>query len=842
MPSNSLQAHDDVQPVTFRSASTAASSNPVAPNSSDPTSSTPSNFFAASTSVDDSKKRGSDDALEGPNGGEDLVEPKIVALIQQYYVQLTSSCGKLDIDTHSPLCGRYPDVDSPVNAAAARIAIVLGTLGPSYLCRSSCSVAESPPGQLLGVDDDLSHLLGASTVRVPPCFRVGWRQYTDGDVSRIVRQWVTHHELDDLDANRDASPWAAFSSPRALAEWIGQFTPSILRGTRIAIPGLDLARLSSLAQTVSAAWDDHVRAWTDLVALYHLGLEVVDADVIPVLLSYFFLWQDDEDDNVGNKRRGSMPRQISSREFHLVLAPKHLTAAVCDLFCRIPSELVPDVAQWILHDRGVPSRAHGADAMRRLVMVVHDVIGSRYRLQMGDDATDSDLVNAVKTMAMLYHISQTYDILPTSVFYNPDINTSFNLRTDYAKWKSLRAADLSLAAFPFLLSPTTKAALLKLDAVVTMRAEVKAAQYQTLFVGVRAPYLELSVRRDRVVRDTLVQLASVPAAELRKQLKVQFVDEVAVDAGGVQKEWLHLVMRNVVAPEYGMFVPAANHGVWFRPWVGTPVPKEVLEEYELIGKLVGLAVFHSILINVPFPLALYKKLANERVTLADLTEIDPDLGKGLADLAAYAGDDLEDVYCRNFTVDVPTQPGCTVTVLLVPDGANVALTHANRMEYIAQAVEFYLHRAIEVPFRAFRRGFEMVTRAVRVRKLFTASEMQALITGDDVLNYHALEERTTYDGFMPDSPVVRWFWSVVRDLDTAQQRQLLQFVTGSDRAPVGGLAHLPFVIVRAGTDSDRLPSAHVCFNALLLPEYAERDTLRQKLLAAIANGEGFGLR
>ncbi|KNE56694.1 hypothetical protein AMAG_02476 [Allomyces macrogynus ATCC 38327] len=840
MPSNSTQTRDGVEPATSCSTATAVSS-PAAPNSSDPASNS-SNLLAASTSVKDSKSSCGDEALEDLEDVEDHVEPKIVALIQQYYVQLTTSCGKLDIGTHSPLCGRYPDPDSPVNAAAARLAIVLGTLGPSFLCRSTCSDADSP-NHLPGVVDVPSPVPCASAARVPSCFRVGWSQYTDASIDRLVRRWVAHHDLDDADAERDTTPWAAFSSPRALAQWIGLYLASIYRGTRAVIPGLDLARVNSLAQTVGAAWDDHVRAWADLIALYHLGLEIVDADAIPILLGYCFLWQNDEDDKLGEKRRCSMPRQISSREFHLVLAPKHLTAAVCDLLCRIPSDLVPDVAQWILHDHGVPSRAHGADVMRRLVLVVHDLIGWRYRLQMGNDATDSDLVNAVKTMAMLYHINQTYDLLPAPAFYNPDINTSFNLRTDYAKWKSLRAADLSLAAFPFLLSPTTKAALLKLDAVVTMRAEVKAAQYQTLFVGVRAPYLELSVRRDHVVRDTLVQLASVPAAELRKQLKVQFVDEVAVDAGGVQKEWLHLVMRKVVAPEYGMFVPVDNNrGVWFRPWVGTPAPKEVLEEYELIGKLVGLAVFHSILINVPFPLALYKKLANERVTLADLTEIDPDLGKGLADLAAYANDDLEDVYCRNFTVDVPMQPGLTVTVPLVPDGANVALTRANRMEYIAQAVEFYLHRAVEVPFRAFRRGFEMVTRAVRVRKLFTASEMQALIAGDETLDFHALEQRTTYDGFTLDSPVVQWFWSIVHDLDLVQHRQLLQFVTGSDRAPVGGLAHLPFVLVRAGTDSVRLPSAHVCFNALLLPEYAERDMLRHKLLAAIANGEGFGLR
>lgn len=47
---------------------------------------------------------------------------------------------------------------------------------------------------------------------------------------------------------------------------------------------------------------------------------------------------------------------------------------------------------------------------------------------------------------------------------------------------------------------------------------------------------------------------------------------------------------------------------------------------------------------------------------------------------------------------------------------------------------------------------------------------------------------------------------------------------------------------RAGPDSDKLPTAHTCFNALLLPEYGSRDKLRSKLLTAIQNAQGFGLQ
>ena len=71
---------------------------------------------------------------------------------------------------------------------------------------------------------------------------------------------------------------------------------------------------------------------------------------------------------------------------------------------------------------------------------------------------------------------------------------------------------------------------------------------------------------------------------------------------------------------------------------------------------------------------------------------------------------------------------------------------------------------------------------------------------------------------------VQWFWKVVHGLQTEQQKQLLFFVTGSDRVPIKGLASLtpPFTISRAGPHSDRLPTAHTCFNHLLLPDYQVR--------------------
>ncbi|KAH3713552.1 hypothetical protein DPMN_073344 [Dreissena polymorpha] len=39
----------------------------------------------------------------------------------------------------------------------------------------------------------------------------------------------------------------------------------------------------------------------------------------------------------------------------------------------------------------------------------------------------------------------------------------------------------------------------------------------------------------------------------------------------------------------------------------------------------------------------------------------------------------------------------------------------------------------------------------------------------------------------------------------------------------------------------RLPTAHTCFNVLLLPDYQNKDKLKERLLKAITYSKGFGL-
>jgi HECT-domain (ubiquitin-transferase) len=66
-----------------------------------------------------------------------------------------------------------------------------------------------------------------------------------------------------------------------------------------------------------------------------------------------------------------------------------------------------------------------------------------------------------------------------------------------------------------------------------------------------------------------------------------------------------------------------------------------------------------------------------------------------------------------------------------------------------------------------------------------------------------LSEKLSNIHFVSFALHYRNFWSIVHELSPQQKRQLLLFVTASDRIPVGGLKELMFVIQRNGPDSDR---------------------------------------
>ncbi|KAJ8325131.1 hypothetical protein BDV3_007294 [Batrachochytrium dendrobatidis] len=499
---------------------------------------------------------------------------------------------------------------------------------------------------------------------------------------------------------------------------------------------------------------------------------------------------------------------------------------------------------WVVQESILKSSSsHGARAhfFQQLVGIVQQFITLRIVSNPDENmqpSLDDATMWATQTLGIFSAINDANSFIPYYEFYNESIEASIDLKEEYPKWKSWEG--LSFCNYPFVLSTSTKGDILKIESMVQMRHELQDAFFRAMFIGVNSPYLQIEVRRDHVIRDALFQLEGKSTHDLKKQLRISFTGEEGIDEGGVQKEFFQLVVRDMFSSSYGMFKYNDESRMCWLANMSDLRDSETLEEYNLMGRIIGLAIYNGVVLDIHFPLALYKKLLDISPDLDDLAELDPDLCRGLKQLLEFEGD-IEEVYGRTFVAEIETSVGERQTLELHEGGANRPVTAENRQEFVDLLVDFLMNKSISSAFQAFRDGFDLVLEGSALQ-LFRPEELQELICGSPLLDFYALEKTTQYDGFDKDSFVIKSFWKVVHEFTEEQKKLLLFFATGSDRVPVGGLSKLQFIIAKNGPDSDRVPTSHTCYNVLLLCEYASIEKLKDRLLTALANSNcGFFL-
>eukprot|EP00300_Choanocystis_sp_HF-7_P025013 c26636_g1_i1.p1 GENE.c26636_g1_i1~~c26636_g1_i1.p1 ORF type:complete len:429 (+),score=0.29 c26636_g1_i1:47-1288(+) len=385
---------------------------------------------------------------------------------------------------------------------------------------------------------------------------------------------------------------------------------------------------------------------------------------------------------------------------------------------------------------------------------------------------------------------------------------------------------------PYVLNVVMKTHILEWDTALIMREMGLNAMRMGL--GNAFKYLLLRVRRGaELIPDTLVQLMIAPPEDLKKQLRIIFDGEEGVDEGGVQKEFFQLIIHQLFDADKGMFLKE-DRFFWFNC-----DSFESEGEYELIGMVLGLAIYNSVILDLHLPPVTYKKLLGGKPTLFDLTQARPDLGRGLQRLLDFDGD-VEDVYCRNFEITYEVF-GEIKTVELKSGGSTVALTNDNRYEYVNLYVDYILTTSVAKQFNAFSKGFHKV--AGVVKEFFCPEELELVICGSTVIDFVALEKGARYDGgYDKDCEVIKMFWNVLHGFTLEEKKKFLSFTTGSDRVPIEGLESLRLAVVKQGGEGkDRLPTSHTCFNVIMLPPYDSEEQMRERLTKAIQNCIGFGL-
>ena len=96
-----------------------------------------------------------------------------------------------------------------------------------------------------------------------------------------------------------------------------------------------------------------------------------------------------------------------------------------------------------------------------------------------------------------------------------------------------------------------------------------------------------------------------------------------------------------------------------------------------LGLICGLVIYNFTIINIPFPLALYKKLLDEPVQLSDLRDLSPSMTSSMQSLLEYEGSDFREVFDLSFEITREVY-GEVRHINLKHDGDRVPVTQENK--------------------------------------------------------------------------------------------------------------------------------------------------------------------
>lgn len=172
---------------------------------------------------------------------------------------------------------------------------------------------------------------------------------------------------------------------------------------------------------------------------------------------------------------------------------------------------------------------------------------------------------------------------------------------------------------------------------------------------------------------------------LKCPLQVRFENEPGIDEGGLSKEYFSLMIKELFNPVYGLFKHNEDTKLyWFNGQTFEPNIN-----FELVGTLMGIAIYNNLHLDLPLAHACYKLLLDGKPDIVDLEQWQPETAKSLQFILDYEDHEkaaLEDIICRTFTVDVE-RFGAVEQVELKPNGAEIMVNKDNREEFVQLFIE-----------------------------------------------------------------------------------------------------------------------------------------------------------
>ena len=365
----------------------------------------------------------------------------------------------------------------------------------------------------------------------------------------------------------------------------------------------------------------------------------------------------------------------------------------------------------------------------------------------------------------------------------------------------------------------------------------------------------LVISRKNILNETFNQFLTNSDFNFYRKLQIYFVDEMAYDDGGVEREWYSALFQEIFSEQNNYFREIREKsdakGTYFiLNSFDEKNNKNKELHFTFFGRLFAKAILDKILIPYELNPIILKYLLfsnhnddnidmiDEEKILFDINDIkyfDIEIFHSLQSLLNTTNLDINnDIY---FTWTINQNE-----IELIDGGSNILVNNENKNQYINKIIELICFKSIKSELDAFKNGFISII-PLNFINIFAIEEFSFILSGQSDINLKDWKSNTIYKGNLNEkNEVIVLFWEVLQELNNEQLLLFFKFCTGSTRVPVDGFSALPGpknkiikFSIELMNDKDenekynKLIVVQTCFNNLILPKYKTKEEMRKAI-------------
>ena len=361
--------------------------------------------------------------------------------------------------------------------------------------------------------------------------------------------------------------------------------------------------------------------------------------------------------------------------------------------------------------------------------------------------------------------------------------------------------------------------------------------------------------RNNILEDSFNQFMN-NKINLKKPLKIKFLDEAKQDENGVYREWYSNLFKDFFKEKNKLFIQNPNKTIYNGTFIINEFcDKNKFDYYEFFGKLLVKAIIDNAHMREHINMTLIKYLLNLKVNLEDMKFFDLSVYNSLKKIVEEKIENNESLKQINFTYNLKDKNGNINTIEIIPEGKSIYLNEQNKNTFIEKYIYYETYYKYKEQIEKIKKGFYSIVDDI-IGKFFTAQEFDFEIVGMKKIDLEDWKSNTIYKGYYnKDNETIKIFWDVLSNLNQNNLMNFFEFCTGLCNVPVDGFCSLKgsyntiqkFTIeplmsefsLNENNNQFKLIQSQICFNKIFLPEYKNKKEMEKAIQIIVENDTGY---